>query len=103
LSPVPPNISTLSLHDALPIYKDRYTEINRYALSNILVEMKQIDKASEHMKWLLDRHPDEPGYYNDLGYIWADHGINLEEAEKLIDRKSTRLNSSHVSISYAVF
>ena len=71
--------------------KDRYTEINRYALSNILVEMKQIDKASEHMKWLLDRHPDEPGYYNDLGYIWADHGINLEEAEKLI-RKALELD-----------
>src|SRR5699024_12240671 len=26
-----------------------------------------------------------------------------EQLEKLIDRKSTRLNSSHVSISYAVF
>src|SRR5699024_6040463 len=27
----------------------------------------------------------------------------LEVADKFIDRKSTRLNSSHVSISYAVF
>src|SRR5699024_11778320 len=27
----------------------------------------------------------------------------LEEAEEFLDRKSTRLNSSHVSISYAVF
>src|SRR5207249_8320501 len=27
----------------------------------------------------------------------------FEGAQKLIDRKSTRLNSSHVSISYAVF
>src|SRR5204863_7009884 len=27
----------------------------------------------------------------------------LEETERLVDRKSTRLNSSHVEISYAVF
>src|SRR5699024_12271244 len=30
------------------------------------------------------------------------HGVPLEEAYR-IDRKCTRLNSSHVSISYAVF
>src|SRR6202042_2236049 len=30
-------------------------------------------------------------------------GINFRGARKLIDRKSTRLNSSHVEISYAVF
>src|SRR5699024_4472963 len=29
--------------------------------------------------------------------------INMSQSEKLQDRKSTRLNSSHVSISYAVF
>src|SRR5699024_12017411 len=29
--------------------------------------------------------------------------IELESPEHVIDRKSTRLNSSHVSISYAVF
>src|SRR5699024_12153312 len=30
-------------------------------------------------------------------------GKDQEEVAKMIDRKSTRLNSSHVSISYAVF
>src|SRR5690625_1532508 len=31
------------------------------------------------------------------------HRINLWDAMKILDRKSTRLNSSHVAISYAVF
>src|SRR5262249_41690714 len=37
-------------------------------------------------------------YNNDLGYIWADHDMNLEEAEKLIrkaleeDKKQRRAN-----------
>src|SRR2546426_5608530 len=30
-------------------------------------------------------------------------GISVTEAEKYLDRKSTRLNSSHLVISYAVF
>src|SRR5437660_9786886 len=30
-------------------------------------------------------------------------GIRLSEQDKIKDRKSTRLNSSHVAISYAVF
>src|SRR5207249_5346100 len=33
----------------------------------------------------------------------AARGLSLTENARLLDRKSTRLNSSHVSISYAVF
>src|SRR5207249_10932320 len=43
-----------------------------------------------------------PGY----GYLVANVDVDPATAEKisdLVDRKSTRLNSSHVSISYAVF
>ena len=29
--------------------------------------------------------------------------LNIYEGEKIADRKSTRLNSSHANISYAVF
>jgi tetratricopeptide (TPR) repeat protein len=56
----------------------------RYSLSGVLIELKQIDKAAEHLKALLEKHPDNPTYNNDLGYIWADHDMNLVEAEKLI-------------------
>jgi tetratricopeptide (TPR) repeat protein len=69
------------------VYSDRYRQV----LSNIYVEAKQIDKAADHLKVLLDRHPDDPGFYNDLGYIWADNDMNLKEAEELI-RKALDLD-----------
>jgi tetratricopeptide (TPR) repeat protein len=56
----------------------------RYILSGLYVDMKQIDKAADQLKMLLAKEPNNPTYNNDLGYIWADHGKNLAEAEKLI-------------------
>jgi len=56
----------------------------RYTLSGVYVELKQVDKAAEQLKKLLEKEPDSPTYNNDLGFIWADHGMNLEESEKLI-------------------
>src|SRR5207244_11267935 len=35
--------------------------------------------------------------------VWSDENSALERFETTIDRKSTRLNSSHQIISYAVF
>ena len=67
--------------------QDRY----RYLLSNIFVDLKQIDKASVYLQALLEKHPDDPGFNNDLGYIWADHDMKLPEAEKLI-RKALELD-----------
>jgi tetratricopeptide (TPR) repeat protein len=56
----------------------------RLQLSNVYVDLNRIDKASEHLKALLAVDPDDPGVNNDLGYIWADHDMNLDEAEKMI-------------------
>src|SRR2546422_11594346 len=52
-----------------------------------------------------------PGVLADVTRIIGDLGISIEailqkeprEGEKVVDRKSTRLNSSHGYISYAVF
>jgi uncharacterized protein HemY len=55
-----------------------------------------VDKAAEQLKALLAREPDNATYNNDLGYIWADHDMKLEESERLIrkaieeDRKARR-------------
>src|SRR5690606_40267383 len=83
-------IYTLSLHDALPIWRLPYGLQKRVELGRAL--------ASEPQLLLLD----EP-----LA------GMNFDEKAELarlivdvnqrLDRKSTRLNSSHVKISYAVF
>ncbi len=64
--------------------RDLYTGSVRYMLSGVYVDLKQIDKAAEHLKALLALEPNNPTYNNDLGYIWADHDLNLDESEKLI-------------------
>jgi tetratricopeptide (TPR) repeat protein len=64
--------------------KTGYIEEIRYKLSNVYVDLNKIDKAAEHLKALLAKKPDDPTYNNDLGYIWADHDMNLDEAEKMI-------------------
>jgi tetratricopeptide (TPR) repeat protein len=64
--------------------KTQAQRIIRYTLSNVYVEMNRIDKATEQLQSLLAEEPDSPSYNNDLGYIWADHDKNLDEAEKMI-------------------
>jgi tetratricopeptide (TPR) repeat protein len=56
----------------------------RYTLSNVYLDLNKIDKVTEALQTLIDQDPENPGYKNDLGYIWADHDMNLDKAEKLI-------------------
>src|SRR5258707_9396598 len=78
-------IYTLSLHDALPIFGDNVYNIQLPALSvpfvGRLEELRFLDRA------------------------WADPKCNVAVVVAAFgeDRKSTRLNSSHANISYAVF
>src|SRR5699024_12381295 len=76
--PAPPAIFTLSLHDALPIF----------AQQNLQVLIGCIKLIVQHV--------------GDRVAVDADQRVSLVDA-RASDRKSTRLNSSHVSISYAVF
>src|SRR5438874_5004616 len=73
-------IYTLSLHDALPICVDRGLHVarqRRHRHHRVRVELLRGGCTVDGRK--------EP-----------DH-------RRIVDRKSTRLNSSHVEISYAVF
>src|SRR5207245_11451905 len=94
---------TLSLHDALPIY-----------LGNTA-------KAEEIFRGAISRNPDNDQYYLSLTLVQL-RSKDVSGAEQTLqkgltripssgkilwgmrvrDRKSTRLNSSHGSISYAV-
>src|SRR5690606_41742051 len=77
--PATTEIYTLSLHDALPIYLQGYA--------------KKAAKAAFFVPAALGG-----------GVRRLDDGEEfLRIAALLADRKSTRLNSSHVKISYAVF
>src|SRR5258708_21852312 len=79
-------IYTLSLHDALPIYRPIYFVDLRTEYACSWCEI--IDG-----KLLLIAHPLSPIKTRSFAFP--------KDAE--IDRKSTRLNSSHQIISYAVF
>jgi tetratricopeptide (TPR) repeat protein len=78
-----------------------YVDDYRYLLSGVYVDLKQIDKAAAQLKLLLERDPNNPTFNNDLGYVWADNGVNLPEAEKLIrkaieeDRKQRKASSQY--------
>jgi tetratricopeptide (TPR) repeat protein len=64
--------------------KEKRKDGVRYALSGLYVENKEIDKAAKQLETLIKRHPDTATYKNDLGFIWCDNDMKLEESEKLI-------------------
>jgi len=64
--------------------RERYVDSCRYALSGVFTDMDKIDKAAEQLQRLLKAHPDSSTFNNDLGYVWADHDMNLDESEKMI-------------------
>lgn len=56
----------------------------RYLLSGLYVEADKVEPAAELLQLLVKKHPDNPTYKNDLGFIWCDHDMKLDESEKLI-------------------
>src|SRR5256885_11422916 len=95
----PTEIYTLSLHDALPIYPGDVG----YFIANIktTADIKIGDTITDQ------RHPARaplPGFQEIHPMVFSGiYPINTGDFEHLKDRKSTRLNSSHLVISYAVF
>src|SRR5262249_32236305 len=77
--------------DLEPEEKEFWLERSHYTLSNVFLDMGKVNLAGEQLQQLLAKKPDHPGYNNDLGYIWADNNMNLDEAEKLI-RKALDLD-----------
>jgi tetratricopeptide (TPR) repeat protein len=63
----------------------------RYLLSGVYSAAGDYPKAEEQLQWMLKADAGNATACNDLGYLWADRGKNLEEAEKLI-RKALELD-----------
>src|SRR5438128_4395920 len=92
--PTPPISTLFSLHDALPIYCGD--------AGHILLSKHFAEDLEHYAHWRSHLH--------DVGEVTGKHGlkvplVNAIASEHSVprDRKSTRLNSSHGSISYAVF
>lgn len=64
--------------------KDRFKDRTRYILTGLYVDNKQVEKAAKELQTLIKRNPENPTYKNDLGFIWCDNDLNLDESEKLI-------------------
>src|SRR5207249_9424066 len=98
-APPPTVIYPLSLHDALPIYR-------RAQLRALAAPIGQaVGRETQRFAALRRLRIVEPDALDEELACGAarirDH--HVEKGPLLGDRKSTRLNSSHVSISYAVF
>src|SRR5207249_5959019 len=94
---------SLSLHDALPIclyiglhfLLHVHQLIVSFAIVSVMVVYATLVTRLPGLRVRLDQAGDN-AYY--LGLLFT-----LISMAAALDRKSTRLNSSHVSISYAVF
>jgi tetratricopeptide (TPR) repeat protein len=56
----------------------------QYSLSNIHVLKGDIRKGEEILEEIYKEDPDDTSVNNDLGYLYADQGKNLEQAETMI-------------------
>jgi tetratricopeptide (TPR) repeat protein len=56
----------------------------RMGLSNVWTQSGEIQKGEAILEEVYREIPDDPGVNNDLGYLYADQGKNLEQAEKMI-------------------
>src|SRR5205814_3983798 len=93
--PPPPEFYTLSLHDALPISIEKMVEAVRAARQ----------KVGPDGSVMFDAHSAVPPatVIQFANAVQPYDLLFLEEPAVPGDRKSTRLNSSHLGISYAVF
>jgi tetratricopeptide (TPR) repeat protein len=55
-----------------------------FALSNIYVEQGDYKRSEELLLRILADDPEDPHANNDLGYLWADQGKQLDKAEEMI-------------------
>src|SRR5690606_41235794 len=94
--PAPTGVYTLSLHDALPIFGFRVAG----KIASRSVDVGASVAAGEVIATL-----DDTDFRHALASAQAQERAAEAAARRAAaeDRKSTRLNSSHVKISYAVF
>jgi Flp pilus assembly protein TadD len=73
----------------------------RDILHNVYAAMHDFTKAEEQLRLILQADANDATANNNLGYLWADQGKNLEEAERFI-RRALELNRQQKKIGAAV-
>ncbi|WP_240907079.1 tetratricopeptide repeat protein [Paludisphaera rhizosphaerae] len=64
--------------------KDELAKLIHSNLSIVYVNQGDFAKGEAELETALEQFPDDPGVNNDLGYLYADQGKNLEKAEAMI-------------------
>jgi tetratricopeptide (TPR) repeat protein len=81
--------------DAIKVYEDvlkrfgdndEAVKMARGGLSVVYVSMGNYTKGEAELEMLLQRNPDDATPNNDLGYLYAEQGKNLEKAEEMIQK-----------------
>src|SRR5205085_12420869 len=93
----------LSLHDALPIFLPAQPMLDGFDVAARMVPAEEVGGD------FYDLHASAGGSWVAIGDV-SGHGVTsglimmmVQSMLAALDRKSTRLNSSHSQISYAVF
>jgi tetratricopeptide (TPR) repeat protein len=63
---------------------DEIVRLARSGLSAIYVVLEDFAKGEAELEILYKKDPEDAGVNNDLGYLYADQGKNLEQAENMI-------------------
>jgi len=58
----------------------------RLVLSNIETIENRLDAAEPWLEEVLDEYPDDVSALNDLGYLWADRGVHLHRALRMLQQ-----------------
>ncbi|MCL4200865.1 MAG: tetratricopeptide repeat protein [Pirellulaceae bacterium] len=58
----------------------------RLSLSHVCTRLDKNAEAEEWLEQVLDEFPDDAGALNDLGYLWAEQGKNLQWALRMIQK-----------------
>src|SRR5690625_6443287 len=95
LGPIP-----LSLHDALPISR---LQVHVHRMRRLLEDEDALVREGAGYRLLLVPGDLDAEVFDRLADRALDRQNSPEEVAAAADRKSTRLNSSHVASSYAVF
>ena len=64
-------------------------QLCQFSLSNVYVQKGELQLGEEILAKVLEVNPESTQANNDLGYLWADQGKNLDRAESMI-RKALR-------------
>ena len=57
-----------------------------YQCAIVANELHRLSDAEKYLQDAINFYPDEPDFYNTLGYLWVENNVNLDQAQALIEK-----------------